>query len=56
MCGKKLTGLLITSFAVEQLSHIFRSLRSGDYRIIIDGIDEGRSKTSRPALSSNIGR
>jgi hypothetical protein len=47
-----LTGLLTTSFAVEQLSVIFQSLDSGEYGIIIDGIDEGRSKTTEQAFQA----
>jgi hypothetical protein len=41
-----LTGLLTTGFHVEQLSAIFESLAKGNYGVIIDGVDEGRSKTT----------
>jgi hypothetical protein len=47
-----LTGLLTTSFAVDQLSAIFQSIGSGEYGIIIDGIDEGRSKTTELAFQA----
>ncbi len=47
-----LTGLLTTSFAVDQLSAIFQSIDSGEYGIIIDGIDEGRSKTTEQAFQA----
>lgn len=47
-----LTGLLTTSFAVEHLSGIFQSLGTGEYGIIIDGIDEGRSKTNEHAFQA----
>ncbi len=47
-----LTGLLTTSFAVDQLSAIFQSIDSGEFGIIIDGIDEGRSKTTEQAFQA----
>ena len=47
-----LTGLLTTSFAVEQLSSIFQGIDSGEYGIVIDGIDEGRSKTTEQAFQA----
>ena len=47
-----LTGLLTTTFAVEDLSEIFQSLGTGEYAVIIDGIDEGRSKTTEPAFQA----
>lgn len=54
-----LTGLLTTSFPVDQLSAIFQSIDSGEYGVIIDGIDEGRSKTTEQgfqAFLDDIGR
>jgi len=47
-----LTGLLTTSFPIEQLSNILTSLKSGTYGVIIDGIDEGRSKVNEPAFNA----
>jgi hypothetical protein len=47
-----LTGLLTTTFAVEHLSEIFHALDTGEYGIIIDGIDEGRSKTTEQAFQA----
>jgi hypothetical protein len=47
-----LTGLLTTSFAFENLAGILNGLRSGSYGVIIDGIDEGRSKVNEPAFSA----
>jgi hypothetical protein len=47
-----LTGLLTTSFPIEQLSNILTSLKSGAYGLIIDGIDEGRSKVNEPAFNA----
>lgn len=47
-----LTGLLTTAFPVEDLSGIFDGIRRGTYGIIIDGIDEGRSKTNDKAFEA----
>jgi hypothetical protein len=47
-----LTGLLTTSFSVDQLSAIFQSIGGGEYGIIIDGIDEGRSKTTEQGFQA----
>jgi hypothetical protein len=47
-----LTGLLTTSFAFENLAGILNGLRSGSYGVIIDGIDEGRSKVNEPAFNA----
>ena len=47
-----LTGLLTTSFPVDQLSAIFQSIAAGEYGVIIDGIDEGRSKTNEQAFQA----
>lgn len=47
-----LTGLLTTTFPLEQLSDILTSLKSGTYGVIIDGIDEGRSKVNEPAFNA----
>jgi hypothetical protein len=45
-----LTGLLTTAFSVDQMSSIFQSIASGEYGVIIDGIDEGRSKITEQAF------
>lgn len=47
-----LTGLLTTSFHVQDLSSIFQGLGDGSYGVIIDGIDEGRSKTTEKAFDA----
>jgi hypothetical protein len=47
-----LTGLLTTCFPIEQLSAILTSLKSGTFGVIIDGIDEGRSKVNEPAFNA----
>ena len=47
-----LTGLLTSTFHVEDLSMIFQGIRSGTYGVIIDGIDEARSKTTQKAFEA----
>jgi hypothetical protein len=47
-----LTGLLTTTFPLDQLSNILTSLKNGTYGVIIDGIDEGRSKVNEPAFNA----
>lgn len=47
-----LTGLLTNSFDVTDLSNIFQGIRDGSYGVIIDGIDEGRSKTTEKAFEA----
>ena len=52
VADKTLTGLLTTAFPLEELSNILTSLKSGTYGVIIDGIDEGRSKVNEPAFNA----
>ena len=47
-----LTGLLTSAFHVNDLSKLFHGIRSGTYGIIIDGIDEARSKTTEKAFEA----
>ena len=47
-----LTGLLTSAFHVKDLSKLFHGIRSGTYGIIIDGIDEARSKTTEKAFEA----
>jgi len=47
-----LTGLLTNTFRVEDLSSIFQDIGKGGYGVIIDGIDEGRSKTTERAFEA----
>lgn len=47
-----LTGLLTSSFNVQHLSEIFQGFASGSFGIIIDGVDEGRSKTNEKAFDA----
>jgi len=47
-----LTGLLTSAFKVEDLSRVFEGIGSGTFGIIVDGIDEGRSKTTEKAFEA----
>ncbi len=45
--ANSLTGILTSSFDSSDLTGIFSGLEDGSFGIIIDGIDEGRSKTTQ---------
>jgi hypothetical protein len=47
-----LTGLLTTAYDVKQISAILQGLASGTFGIIIDGLDEGYSKTTDKAFEA----
>ena len=47
-----LTGLLTSTFRTEDLSEIFLGLTKGSYGVIVDGVDEGRSKTTEKAFEA----
>jgi hypothetical protein len=47
-----LTGLLTTAFDVGDVTGVLAGLASGEYGVIIDGIDEGRSKTTEKAFEA----
>jgi hypothetical protein len=47
-----ISGLLTNAFDVADLTGIFQGLSAGTYGIIIDGIDEGRSKTTDKAFEA----
>jgi hypothetical protein len=47
-----LTGLLTNTFSVDQLSPIFQGIATGQYGVVVDGIDEGRSKTTEQAFQA----
>lgn len=47
-----LTGLLTSTFRTEDLSEIFLGLAQGSYGVIIDGVDEGRSKTTEKGFEA----
>jgi hypothetical protein len=47
-----LTGLLHSAFPVESLTNVFEGIAKGTYGVIVDAIDEGRSKTTQPAFDA----
>jgi hypothetical protein len=47
-----LTGLLTTSYPLADLSAVFSGIREGTFGVIVDGIDEGRSKTNEKAFEA----
>ena len=47
-----LTGLLTQVYDVGDLSNILRAIGDGKYGVIIDGIDEGRSKTTEKGFEA----
>lgn len=47
-----LTGLIKKSFGVTQLSDVYEAISQGTYGLIIDGVDEARSKTNQDAFQA----
>jgi hypothetical protein len=47
-----LRGLLTSAFDVKDLSGVFEGIAKGTFGVIIDGIDEGRSKTNENAFDA----
>ncbi len=47
-----LTGLLTAAYDVSQIGAVFQGLATGKFGIIIDGLDEGRSKTTEKAFDA----
>jgi len=47
-----LTGILTTAYAIENVGQVLEGLRNGTHGIIIDGIDEGRSKTTEEGFEA----
>jgi hypothetical protein len=47
-----LTGILTTVYPIEEIGRVLEGLRSGTQGIIIDGIDEGRSKTTEEGFEA----
>ena len=47
-----LTGLLTSAFAAKDLSPIFEGLKAGEFGVVIDGLDEGRAKTTEKAFDA----
>ncbi len=47
-----LTGVLTSAFRLEDLSGVFEAIVNGSFGLIIDGLDEGRSKTTSQAFEA----
>jgi hypothetical protein len=47
-----LTGILTTVYPIEKVGAVLEGLRKGTHGIIIDGIDEGRSKTTEQGFEA----
>ena len=47
-----LTGLMTHSFDMKDISGVFEGLTSSSYGVIIDGVDEGRAKTTEEAFEA----
>lgn len=47
-----LTGLLTTAFAADRWSTVLQGISAGTFGIVVDGIDEGRSKTAEQAFNA----
>lgn len=47
-----LTGLLTHSFHMSDIGSVLEGLAAGSYGVIIDGVDEGRSKTTEEAFEA----
>src|SRR5260370_15226190 len=47
-----LTGVLTTAYPIESVGAVLAGLRAGSHGIIIDGIDEGRSKTTEQGFEA----
>lgn len=47
-----LTGTLTKAYGIEQIGQVLQALRAGTHCIVIDGIDEARSKTSERAFEA----
>ena len=47
-----LTGILTSAYAIEEVGAVLEGLYKGTHGIIIDGIDEGRSKTTKQGFEA----
>src|SRR5262245_41954489 len=47
-----LTGILTTAYPIEKVGPVLEGLHSGTHGIIIDGVDEGRSKTTEQGFEA----
>lgn len=46
VADNSLTGILTSAYPIEKVGAVLEGLRNGTHGIIIDGVDEGRSKTT----------
>ncbi|MBX3373069.1 MAG: hypothetical protein KF817_04485 [Phycisphaeraceae bacterium] len=47
-----LTGILTTAYPIDRVGPVLEGLRTGTHGIIVDGIDEGRSKTTEEGFEA----
>src|SRR5579862_1524010 len=47
-----LTGILTSAYPIEKIGAVLEGLHSGKHGIIVDGIDEGRSKTTEQGFEA----
>ena len=47
-----LTGILTTAYSVDVIGAVLEGIQSGTHGVIVDGIDEGRSKTTEQAFEA----
>lgn len=47
-----LTGILTTAYPIDKVGPVLEGLRTGTHGIIVDGIDEGRSKTTEEGFEA----
>ena len=47
-----LTGILTTAYPLDRVGTVLKGLQHGEYGIIIDGIDEGRTKTTEQGFEA----
>lgn len=47
-----LTGIITSAYPIEKVGSVLEGLRAGTHGIIIDGIDEGRSKTTEQGFEA----
>ena len=47
-----LTGILTSVYSISDLATVFQGLSEGSHGIIVDGMDEGRSKTTEKAFEA----
>lgn len=52
IADNSLSGILMQSFVIADISDVLAALASGSFGIIIDGIDEGRSKTTEKGFEA----